>query len=519
VQHNKFLVAFVAALGILMAVLDNTIVNVALVPMADDFDTNYSVIQWVITAFFLSQAAVIPIAGYLGHRYGMKRSFLVSVGLFTLSSLLCGLATSAEQLILFRVLQGIGGGALFPLAQAIATAAFPIHERQKGSMIIGVSVLLGPIFGPTLGGWLIDLYHWPAIFTINLPLGALTLVLAYVSFPDDVKSQASAGVRFDWIGLGLSVIASVMLVYAFALVAEVKPGTESAMNPRGELYGWNHWAVWALLGGGIALMISFVIYELRHADPVLDVGVMRNPTFTAPSALLWLIAMVIFGSILLIPVFFEQIRIEPLSAMDTGLALMPQGIGAAVATVFAARLYYKLGVRTLVVFGIALLALSGYMLTNFEVDSNGKDVLLALSIRGIGFGFTFIPLQTLALQMFMGASLAKASSLLNVGRQIFASVGVSVIITLFTQLVTSNVKAAMLLRPEAVEGLRPSLPEMEKRMSAVVADAGTSAVNEVMMILFFATMAMILLVPLLPSKKKLVAMFKHHPGPGASATE
>jgi DHA2 family multidrug resistance protein len=516
VKNNKYLVAFVAALGILMAVLDNTIVNVALVPMEHAFKVEHSVIQWVITAFFLSQAAVIPIAGYLGHRYGMKRCFIIFLALFTLSSLLCGLAQTEQQLILYRVLQGIGGGALFPLAQAIATEAFPIHERQKGSMIIGISVLLGPIFGPTLGGWLIDLFDWPAIFTINLPIGIVTAVLAYLSFPDDHKAEFRPKSRFDWVGLGLSMVASVCLVYAFALVAETRPGTETPMNPRGEMYGWDYPRVWLLLVSGVVLMVGFVLYELKRKDPVLDLRVLKNPTFTAPSILLWLIAMVIFGSILLIPIFFELIKAEPLSALDTGLALMPQGIGAAVATVFAARLYYKLGVRVLVVIGVILLAISGFLLTQFQPDDTGGDVLLALSIRGLGFGFTFIPIQTLALQMFTKATLAKASSLLNVGRQVFASIGVSVILTLFSQHVANHLAPtvqAMQARMGSLPAeMRPAPERMKELMAGPLAEAGTQATNEVMFILFIATSALIFFVPLFPSRKKLIALFREHPG-------
>jgi len=482
-----------------------------LVPMASEFGTTYSVIQWVITAFFLAQAAVIPIAGYLGNRFGMKRSYIIVLCLFTLSSLLCALASTEQQLILFRVLQGLAGGALFPLAQAIATEAFPIHERQKGSMIIGISVLLGPIFGPTLGGYLIDLFSWPAIFTINLPVGAITVLLAILSFPPDKKSAPTQRARFDYLGLLLSVAASVMLVYAFALVTDIRPGSASPLNPRGEMYGWTFWGVWALLGGGLGLLLAFVFYELRHNDPVLDIRSLKHSTFTAPSVMLWFMAMIIFGSILLLPIFFQQIRNPHLSATNTGLALMPQGIGAAVATVFAARLYYKLGVRALVLIGIALLTLSGYLLTFFETDSSGGDVLVALSIRGLGFGFAFIPLQTLALQRFMGAELAKASSLLNVGRQIFASIGVSVIVTMLMQHITRNMEVLRSQMPPVPEGLGTNLSALREAMPQVIAEAGTGAVNEVMWILFFATAALVVLVPLLPRRKKLVAMFSAHP--------
>lgn len=501
--RNKYAVAIIASMAVLMAVLDNTIVNVALTPMSAAFGASLNSIQWVITSFFLAQAIIIPIAGYLGSRFGIKRFFLIFLCLFTAGSFLCGLAKTEGQLIIYRVIQGIGGGALFPLGQAIAMEAFPIRERAKASIIIGMSVLLGPIFGPTLGGYLTDTFSWAAIFNINIPLGIITFALAYISFPSDKKTEKGYAPRFDYAGLVLSMLASLLIVYAFAMVTDIKPGSVSAEHPAGEVYGWHNSWIWFLLGSGIITAIVFCFYELRQKDPVLDLRIFKNSFFTTPAIVLWMVAMIVFGSIFLIPVFFEQLRDPHLTAMQTGLALMPQGIAAAVATIIGGRLYYKAGVRAIAIAGCILLAISGFMLTDFSPHYGGREVLPALIIRGLGFGLTFVPAQTLALQSFRGASLAKASSLLNVTRQIFGSIGVSVIATLFTGRMAYYVTQSM-------AGIPPEAGKHFDAMSqtALVAQNGSYAMNDVFKWLFYATCVLIPVALILPGRQKTQEFLK-----------
>src|SRR5262249_5124608 len=213
----------------------------ALIPMANSLMSDLTTIQWVIPGYFLAQAAVIPVSGYFSNIFGIKRVFILCLFIFTLGSTLCALSTTETQLIAFRVLQGLGGGALFPLAQAIAFGAFPPNERARSSAIIGVPVLLAPAFGPTIGGWLTENYGWQAIFLVNLPIGILTIILSYVILPSDKVSEGGIRRTFDYVGLTLSTVGVLAVVYAFTLVSQTQPGTVTPTSPNGQLYGWSYW--------------------------------------------------------------------------------------------------------------------------------------------------------------------------------------------------------------------------------------------------------------------------------------
>jgi EmrB/QacA subfamily drug resistance transporter len=276
----RYVVALTAAVGMIMAILDVTIVNVALVPMSAAFKTDLSTIQWVVTGYFLAQAAVIPVSGYLSSRYGMKRLIILCLGIFTAGSVLCGLSQGEGMLIAFRVLQGLGGGALFPLGQAIAFSAFPPHERAQASAIIAVPILLAPVFGPTVGGLLTVNFGWEWIFFINLPVGLAAVTLGAIFLPTDHVSPRHVRTGFDYVGLLLSTLGVLAVVYAFTLVGQTRPGSVTAASPQGELHGWGDQTVLLLLAAGVALLVSFALYELRVAkDPVLDLRLFRERSF------------------------------------------------------------------------------------------------------------------------------------------------------------------------------------------------------------------------------------------------
>ena len=447
----KYAVVLTSALGLFMAVLDNTIVNVALTPMATAFHTDLNSVQWVITAYFLAQAAVIPTAGYLANRIGIKTVFMVCLALFTFGSLLCGLSDLVKDgngnpqiilLIAFRVVQGIGGGALFPLATAIAFGAFPPNERAASSAIVGIPVLLAPAFGPTIGGLIVDSAGWNWIFYVNVPVGFLALFLIWrVMKPDtkEVRTAEQAQAGFDIVGLMLSMLGVLAIVYAFILVSETDPATVNAITGLGTIYGWGYWLVWTLMGIGVALLLAFGFWELRLAkDPVLDLRLFKSYNFTMASIVTWMVRGVVFGSFFLLPVFLENIRYPNLSAVTAGLALMPQGLAAGVAIALGGRLYNVIGPRWLVCMGMIALTISSFMLTGLSNSWDGWSLVPILLLRGIGFGWGAFPVQTLALSAITGRALPKASSLYNVTAQIFSSIGIAVLTTIFvTQTVTN----------------------------------------------------------------------------------
>ncbi len=478
-----------------MAVLDTTIVNVALAPMAASFKTDLGGIQWVITGYFLTVAAIIPLAGYLGNRFGLKRLFILCLVLFTFGSVLCGLAPSLEWLIVFRVVQGLGGGGLFPLAQAIALRAFPPHERASSSAILGVAALVAPALGPTLGGILTDAFGWQAIFFINLPVGLLCIFLVRQIVPADEQGQPIRK-AFDLIGLTLSMLGVLLVVYALSLVSQSVPSTITTQQPRGTIYGWGYWPVWALLGGGVLILAVFTFYELYVSrDPVLDLRLFKQFSFTISTVVCCAVAMAIFGSFFLLPVFLEQVHTPHFSATEAGLLILPLGIASALATLLSGRLLYnRLGVRNLVVMGAVLLIAGTWGITNLQSDSDGWGLIPWQVVRGLGFGFTFVPLQTRALQEITGPALSKASSLLNVMRQIFSTVGTAIASTTFLQQTTFH-----LTELNSNSGIKdkPTSAQLQEG----VARAGTMAVNDVFFIVLLGSILVLVLALALPNRK------------------
>ena len=420
----KWQAAIVVAIGLFMAVLDNTIVSVALPQMQAYFHTDRDTITWVATAYFLAQAAVIPITGYLSDRIGSKTVFLAALAFFTIGSGLCAVAPNEKYLIAFRVFQGIGGGALFPTAFAIVFRVFPPAERGGASAVIGVPVLLAPAFGPTVGGYFTTTFDWHAIFTINLPIGIVAFLLCMIVLRGRAQANESelsgevprdAG-RFDVAGLVLSMAGFTALVYG------ITQAGNSSWTDRTVLL--------ALIGGGVLLVI-FTVVELFVSDPVMDVRLFLNYTFASTNMLLWAISAFLFGSLFLLPVFFQQVQGH--TPLESGEYVILQGVGAAVATVIAGRLYNVVGPRVLAVIGFILVTAGTWGFTQLTPHASWQSLQIWMLIRGLGLGFTNVPLQTLVLSTVSNRAMARASSLVNVTRQVFGAVGLAVLTTVFVQ--------------------------------------------------------------------------------------
>ncbi len=360
-KTNRYLIALVAALGLIPVVLDTTIVTVVLTPIRNDLRTDVNTIQWIVTGYLLANAAVVAIGGYLANRFGRKRMFLLGLMVFTLGSVLSGVSPGIGWLIAFRVLQGIGGGLLLPLGPALAFDAFPQEERARATAVIALPLLLAPVFGPIAGGWLTDTFHWHFIFFVNLPVGLLAAA-AFVVLPRDQAGSARSR-RFDFIGLALSTLGIVAVIYALKLVTEMNPSTMTAANPTGALYGWGYWPVWVLLGAGLVVLGVFAFYALRLSrDPALDLRQLGRREFLVSTLFNWANSFVTLSLLVLLPLYFEAVRLPTLSPLDTGLALLPFGIGGLVGTVGAAALYRAIGPRWVVCLGAVLAALSAWLL-------------------------------------------------------------------------------------------------------------------------------------------------------------
>ncbi len=424
----KWQAAIVTAIGLFMAVLDNTIVSVALPQMQTAFHTDFDTITWVISAYFLAQAAVIPITGYLSDRIGSKLVFLTTLGLFTVGSGLCAIAPTDTWLIVFRVIQGIGGGALFPMVFAIVFRVFPPSERGPASAIVSVPVLLAPAFGPTIGGYLTTTFNWQAIFTVNLPIGVVALILGGIVLRGRAAERATGDVpmpekkRFDVAGLFLAMVGVSALVYGIT-----EAGTK----------GWTDATVLGFMSAGAAVLLVFLVVELRVSDPVLDLRLFKNYTFVISNVLIWVVAAFLFGSLFLLPYFLENLQGK--TPLDAGEILIAQGLAAAVATGIGGSLYNRVGPRVLATVGLVLITVGTFGFTQLDVNTSGAALQPWLIIRGLGLGITNLPLQTLALSVVSNQAMARASSLVNVTRQVFAAVGVAVLTTYLTQQVNDQV--------------------------------------------------------------------------------
>ncbi len=528
---NKYLIALVAALGLIPIVLDTTIVNVALTPIRQALRSDVNTAQWVISGYFLASAAVVAVGGYLASRFGRKWLFILGLGAFTLGSGLCAIAPSMSWLIAFRVFQGLGGGILLPIGPALAFDGFPLEERARASALVGVPLLLAPVFGPIVGGYLNDTFDWHSIFYINLPVGVLGLLAALLVFPPE-RPASIRGARFDWLGLALSTAGIVAVVYGLTLVTRTDPATVTAANPSGDLYGWSYWLVWALIGGGGVVLAIFAAYSLWGSrDPALDLRQLARRDFLVSNIFNWATALITFGLLLLLPIYFESVRAPGLSALDTGLALVPFGVGGIIGTLLAAALYRALGPRLVVAIGAAIAALSAWLIahtiqptatasqllaaaqshTSVPAVASASDLWWWLFLVGLGFTFMNIPVQTLALEALNGEALAKASSLFLSTKLIFSSVGVAILTTLLVSFTRSRA-TDLVHQLQALAGGASSQPNSPQALAAlhtlltqIGVQAGTWAIQSIFWLIFYGTLGLVALALVLPGRRHVTS--------------
>ncbi len=409
-------IASVVVLGAIMSILDTTIVNVAINHLAEDFHAPLATIQWVATGYLLALATVIPLTGWAADRFGTKRLYMTSLVLFLAGSALSGAAWSAHSLIAFRVLQGLGGGMIMPAGMTILTHAAGPQRVGRVMSIVGVPMLLGPIIGPVLGGWLVDDVSWRWIFYVNLPLGAIVLPLAWRVLPRDDPQPRH---RLDAVGLALLSPGLAGLVYGFSEVASHGGiGAPQAFAP-------------AL--AGIVLIALFVRHALRAEAPLIDLRLFGGRTVAAAGLTMMMIAGMFFGSMLLLPLYYQVARGQ--SALHAGLLLIPQGIGAALMMPIAGRIVDRTGAKRIVLPGIGLVLAGTLVFT--QLGANTSYVLLGAAsfLIGLGAGATMMPTMSAAYQTLQRAQVARATTAFNIIQRGSGALGTAVIsVVLATQL-------------------------------------------------------------------------------------
>ena len=418
----KWVAAGVVVVGALMSVLNQTVVTVALPTLEADFGVSLIEIQWVVTAYALGLAAVIPLSGWLCDRYGTKRIFLVSQVLFALASILCGLAWSNGTLIGFRVVQGLAGGLIMPVGMTILMSASRPEERGRMVAALGLPMMVGPILGPTLGGWLVEFVNWRLIFFVNVPVGVAGAVLTALL----LRGRPAGAERqpLDIAGLLLATPAVVAIVYGLS-------------QPSGS--GWASAETLVPLIGGAALLVAFCALEVRRRSPLIDIRVFRDAAFTASMTLNFFIGVALFGSVLLVPLFLQQL--QGYSALDAGVVLAAQGLAAAAAMPFVGVLVDRFGARSIVPVGLALLTGASLWMTTLSPETPRATVALMLAARGFGMGLSMMPSMSSAYVTLAPSLISRATAISNVVQRVASGLGVAIVATILSERIHAHLPA------------------------------------------------------------------------------
>ncbi|MCV7036303.1 MFS transporter [Mycobacterium heckeshornense] len=407
--------AGVCAMAVVMAILDTTVVGVAQRTFITEFHSTQAVVAWTMTGYTLALATVIPLAGWAADRFGTKRLFIGSVLAFTLGSLLCAMAPNVAMLITFRVLQGLGGGMLMPLTVTILTREAGPARIGRLMALLGIPMMLGPIAGPILGGWLIDAYSWEWIFRINLPIGVSAVVLAALTFPRDRTTPSET---FDFVGMLLLSPGVAAFLYGVSSL----PAYGTIAEPH----------VWVPVAAGLALIGGFVRHALGTDNPLIDLRLFTNSEVTTANSTLLLFAAAFFGAVLLIPSCFQQLLQQ--TALQSGLHMMPERLGALLTMPIAGILLDKRGPSKVVLAGITLIG-AGMATFAYGVATHAgylPVLLAALLLMGMGLGCTTMPLVAAAVQSLAPHQIARGSALVHVNLQIAASISTAVMSVLLT---------------------------------------------------------------------------------------
>jgi DHA2 family multidrug resistance protein len=412
---NRYLIAFTVTLAAIMELLDTSIVNVAIPHMMGSLGATIDQITWVSTGYIVANVIVLPLTGWLSSLFGRRRYFAGSIALFTAASLFCGNAHSLPVLVFWRIMQGLGGGALLSTAQATLYETFPPEEYGTAMAIFGMGVMVGPTLGPTLGGYLTDAFSWPWIFYINLPFGIAAFLLTLAFIRDSRHATAPGAV--DVPGLALLILG----IGALQTVLE-----------RGERLDWfsSREIVTLAVVSGVSLAL-FVWRELATDHPVVDLRILKSRQFALGVTLAAVLGLCLYGPIFLLPVYLQTL--QGFTANQTGLVILPGAIASAITMAVAGRLAGRTDARRLVAVGAVLFTLSMWRWSHFTLDSGAVDYFWPLVLRGVGIGLVFVPLTNLSLAELPMSKIAQGTGLNNLLRQLGGSVGIAVTATLLTR--------------------------------------------------------------------------------------
>ncbi len=416
IKTNKWIIALAVVLPTLLEVIDTSVVNVSLDHIRGSLSAGFDEATWAITAYLVSNAIIIPLTGWLSRVFGRKRYLIFSVVLFTLSSFMCGSAKTLSALVFFRIIQGIGGGALQPLSQAILFETFPPAEYGMAMALFGIGVMVGPIVGPVLGGWITDNWSWNWIFYINIPIGIISVLIIMLLIQDPPYLKRIKE-KIDYWGLGLIVVGI---------------GCLQVILDKGQREDWFSSAfILRLSIIAIISLILFVIVELKVKDPVLNLREFKDISFASANIIQCVSFFVLFASILLLPMFLQQLM--GYNAFLSGLALAPGGIATLFAMPLAGKLITKVSPKAVLASGLLITAYSVYTMSRFNLYIDFNTIGLSRIIMGFGMGLVFVPLASMAFSTISKERMGNATSIFNLLRNISGSFGVAIMTTLIAR--------------------------------------------------------------------------------------
>ncbi|HWQ42587.1 MAG TPA: DHA2 family efflux MFS transporter permease subunit [Desulfosporosinus sp.] len=407
---SKWLALFVIVIGTFMAALDSSIVNIAVPKMMAVFGVSLEDIKWILTAYTLTLGAIVPLTGYLGDIFGYKKLFLFSLTVFTIGSFLCGLSWSNSAMIVFRILQALGGGMIIPVGMTIIMQLFPPEERGTALGFWGISSMAAPAIGPTLGGYIIQNLDWRLIFYVNVPIGIFGVIMGGILLKETPRKPFTG---FDYIGFISSTVGIVSLLYVL--------GEGSAID-------WGDIKNPLLMTLGCFSLLLFVINELTHPEPLLDLRVLKSFDFSITQIIISILVFALMGGMYIVPLFLQNIR--GYTAMQAGMILFPSAIATGLMMPIGGKIFDKIGAKPVALVGLVILVTSSYSLAFINMDTSKLAIILTLAIRGMGMGLVMMPITTAGMNAIPRNLAGKASALSSMIKQVSGALGVTIMTTM-----------------------------------------------------------------------------------------
>lgn len=447
----KWAALFVVVIGTFMVMLDSSIVNIAIPKMMNVFGSDLDAVKWILTGYSLTMGAVVPVTGFLSDTIGVKKLFIFALIFFTIGSFLCGFAWSTNAMVVFRVIQAIGGGAIMPVGMSYIMQMFPVNERGTALGFWGIAAMAAPAIGPTLGGYIIQYMDWRFIFYVNVPIGIIGVIFAGILLRETPLKPYKG--NFDYIGFFSSIFGIVSLLYVLG---------------EGSSIDWGDVKYPILLAFGCFSLLIFVVNELMHPEPLLELRVFKIYDFTLGQFITGITTLAMMGGIYVLPLFLQSLR--GYTAMETGLILFPSAIASGLMMPISGALFDRYGAKVVTVPGLLIVAIATYQMSMFNMDTTRTTITLVATLRGVGLGFAMMPVNTAAMNAVPRHLFGKATALSTTVRSIMGAVA----ITFMTSIISSKASLSYARLSEQITPFNHASSAITQALQGVYMKTGLS---------------------------------------------